>query len=497
MVSPTTVAPTPVAQPRTSVVAGASASRQLTSSLRVPDGSAPRASFVVGQNPAPAVAAAGARVSVVGMPDGTSVSAPARVSVVGMPDGTQGSAPARVSVVAMPEGTQGSSPARVSVVAAQDASGSQNPTFPTGGQSRRSVVAVVGAAPSDAGKIQDKRRSVVRFQEVVAAATAAPTYLPIDQLQQRGPAEDATPDARLRRFKTLGPQAMESLLSQNPLTLSQPAASGADSPSTSDSSDDDEPVPEPMPRRKFGRAKTITALPSVKVGVVAPGGGTGINAAAYQALQAQGFTVEILGASRTPYDRYPPGFQDGCPPPNLESFGKDLVSQGKVESCEAFIVGSRGGQVVLPVFWKLRGNQVPPTVVINGGCSMNLPTPSGWPDQAVSFLLLGGQDYFKNNQSTDDYFAQTCGNVNPKNSTTAVLYVEEMGHMPQVQLLTSILEHMLLAIVRWKSFGAVPTAKFEHILTILSKGGFSGRFAYTKSAGAWGQLAFSPSGVTK
>jgi len=459
----------PVAQPRTSVVAGASASWQLNSSLRVPEGSAPRATFV-GQNPAPAVAAAGARVSVVAGLDGTPVAAPARVSVVAMPDG------------------------RVSVVAAQDGSGSQNPSFlTTGAQSRRSVVTVVGAAPSDAEKLLDKRRSVVRFAEVVAA----PTYLPVDKLQQRGPAEDATPDVRLRRFKTLGPQAMESLLSQNPITLSQPVASGDASPSTSDSSDDDEPVPEPMPRRKFGRAKTITALPSVKVGVVAPGGGTGINAAAYQTLQAQGFTVEILGASRTPYDRYPPGFQDGCQPPNLESFGKDLVSQGKVDSCEAFIVGSRGGQVVLPVFWKMRGNQVPPTVVINGGCSMNLPTPSGWPEQAVSFLLLGGQDYFKNNQSTDDYFAQTCGNVNPKNSTTAVLFVEEMGHMPQVQMLISILEHMLLAVVRWKSFGAVPTAKFEHILTILSKGGFSGRFAYTKSAGAWGQLAFSPSGVTK
>lgn len=49
-------------------------------------------------------------------------------------------------------------------------------------------------------------------------------------------------------------------------------------------------------------------------------------------------------------------------------------------------------EVVLPILWERMREKMPPVVCINGGCSMGLPKPIHWPDSAVSFLLMGGQD---------------------------------------------------------------------------------------------------------
>lgn len=147
----------------------------------------------------------------------------------------------------------------------------------------------------------------------------------------------------------------------------------------------------------------------------------------------------------------------------------------------------------MPALWQACGSSVPPAVCINGGCAMNLPTPVQWPDSAVTFILLGGQDYFRGKASADEYLAATKSRVPSLNSTTAILYVEEMQHMPQQRLLSSILRHMLRALLEWKACSvAPPLIHFGRILEVLHKDGWRGRLAYVSSPGAWEDICFSP-----
>jgi hypothetical protein len=240
----------------------------------------------------------------------------------------------------------------------------------------------------------------------------------------------------------------------------------------------------------------------MSVSVVAPGGGTGANGAVYAALgRRNGVRLEIKGQARAPYDRYPASWVgQGAPAPNLESFAHDLLSQGIVEQSTCLVVGSRGGQVVLPCLWKMRGAQVPPAVVINGGCAMEwaLPERAQWPTSAVTFLLLGGKDYFKGPRSVQEYMAHTKNAVSPGNSTTAILLVNEMDHMPKSELLGAILEHLVSAVHTWKASPQMaPSADFEAALAALMKGGWSGQLAFTSGPGSWDQCAFGHQGMQK
>lgn len=241
------------------------------------------------------------------------------------------------------------------------------------------------------------------------------------------------------------------------------------------------------------RAKTLGAEHSAQlsVSVVAPGGGTGMNAPVYAALARKGgFTVDILGQSRAPYDRYPACWSDGAPPPNLESFSLDLLDQRSFAKADCLVVGSRGGQVVLPTLWE-HGKNIPPVVVMNGGCAMGLPTPVQWPSSAVSFLLLGGHDYFRGNQSMEEYLVDAQSRVPRANQTTAILLVHEMVHMPQADLLMAILSHMIRAVTAWKASGDMPIDEFITILAHLRKGGWSGKLSYKIAPGeAWKEDSF-------
>lgn len=240
-------------------------------------------------------------------------------------------------------------------------------------------------------------------------------------------------------------------------------------------------------RRRTQRSKTMGAqrFESVSVSVVAPGGGTGINAQVYADLsRMDGFEVAIKGQSRAPYDRYPIEYGgDGAPPPNLGTFAMDLLSQGLLETTDCLVVGSRGGQVVLPTLWRARGDDVPPAVVMNGGCAMGTPVKVHWPDTAVTFLLLGGQDYFKKNHSNDSYLADCQSRVPRSNASTAILFVNEMAHMPQAELLMAILHHMIIAATSWKRNGEVPQEQFKAILAALNCGRWSGSFTFKASPG--------------
>jgi len=219
---------------------------------------------------------------------------------------------------------------------------------------------------------------------------------------------------------------------------------------------------------------------------VAPGGGTGINAAVYAKLgQRPDFVVDIVGQSRAPYDVYPECWEHGAPAPNLATFAEDVHRQQMAERSDCMVFGSRGGQVVLPTLWRLMGDQMPPSVCINGGCAMNLPQKVRWPVGAVTFLLLGGEDYFRGGATPEEYLAEAKRRVPPGNGTTAILYVSEMQHMPQAALLWSVLPIMLTAVRAWKSIGRAPLEELRQLLIALSGGGWNGKLLYTRAPGDW------------
>jgi len=239
---------------------------------------------------------------------------------------------------------------------------------------------------------------------------------------------------------------------------------------------------------------------TLNVSVVGPGSGSGINAVAFSHMKRLGLKIIPEGGSRTPYDRYPEAWvtAGGAPPPNLESFATDLIANGVCtpQKSDVIVFGSRGGQVVLPTFWKAKGDAVPPVVCMNGGCAMrSLPTPVAWPVRAVSFLLLGGRDYFKNKASPKEWLAEAVSSVPAPNGTTAILLVNEMEHMPAAQLLMAILQHMIRAVHSWKATGQPPRQRFETILQALQRGAcWSGTLKYTIRPGHWESFSFSPDG---
>jgi len=234
------------------------------------------------------------------------------------------------------------------------------------------------------------------------------------------------------------------------------------------------------------------------VTVVAPGGGTSANACVYAELgRLPEFKLDIAGHSRAPYDRYPPSWPQGAAGPNLETFAKELLDQGKVERSDLLVVGSRGGQVVLPYVWRSLGDRAPPAVVLNGGCAMQLPTAVQWPKAAITFILIGGQDNFRGNMSLEEYVADAKSRVPKSNGTTAILFVNEMVHMPQANLLSAVLRPMLKTLLTWQKTGPsqAPQAELQAVLAALTQMRcWNGRLMYTQAPGAWQDIPFSPSG---
>jgi len=227
------------------------------------------------------------------------------------------------------------------------------------------------------------------------------------------------------------------------------------------------------------------------VAVIAPGAGTRANGAVYADLgQDGGVCLEIVGQSGRLYDRYPATWPQGAPAPNLESFAKEVLSRGTAEQSDCLVLGSRGGQVVLPCLWRAKGPAIPPAIVINGGCAMSLPTDVHWPETAVTFLLLGGRDNFRGSLSPREYVEDARSRVPRDNRTTALLYVHEMAHMPQVALLGAALRPMLAALLAWRTSVRAPTAEFERLVMALARGGWNGQLWYTVERGVWQDVPF-------
>jgi len=205
------------------------------------------------------------------------------------------------------------------------------------------------------------------------------------------------------------------------------------------------------------------------------------------------FRIEIAGKSQAAYDRYPNSWPQGSTGQNLETFAWDLLDQGVVGRSDLLVVGSRGGQVVLPWLWRALDNRTPPAVVINGGCAMKLPAAICWPRGAISFLLMGGLDNFRGAMSKEAYVADAKSRVPAENRTTAILFVNEMTHMPQSDLLRAVLPFMLKVLLAWKEMGPAqpPLREFDALLSSLARTAcWSGRLLYTQSAGVWQETAF-------
>jgi len=242
---------------------------------------------------------------------------------------------------------------------------------------------------------------------------------------------------------------------------------------------------------RYASGEEAASVP-VSISVVAPGAGTGANGQVYAAIAKQPcFNLSFLGRSRAAYDRYPPSWPEGCSAPNLESFGQAILGQGELEECDCLVFGSRGGQVVLPLFWKAYGPAVPPALVINGGCAMKIPGGASWPNEAVTVLLLGGRDFFRGQASEAAYLHETKACVPEGNSTTAILYVREMEHMPQPQLLSLVMGHLILVLRTWAISGQqAPEDVFHSLMEALLKHGWSGLLLYTRGPGQWVHKSF-------
>ncbi|CAE7825959.1 rnf141 [Symbiodinium sp. CCMP2592] len=228
--------------------------------------------------------------------------------------------------------------------------------------------------------------------------------------------------------------------------------------------------------------------------IVAPGAGVKTLGARFRALGAEpGFQVEVAGRKGVLYDRYPECWDTGAGAPNLRTFGEDLVRMGIHRRADCLIFGSRGGQVVLPLMWSALGDEVPPSVVVNGGCAMQLPGPVvRWPHRAVTVMLLGGQDFFRGNLSAEEYMMRTCQCVGPSNTTTAFFYVPEMKHMPQDAVIQATLGCLVEAALDWSKGGL--TAVMKHLgeaQEALIRIGFGGVLRFTTQSG-WQEQRFGP-----
>lgn len=122
---------------------------------------------------------------------------------------------------------------------------------------------------------------------------------------------------------------------------------------------------------------------------------------------------------------------------------------------------------------------------------MNLPGPKiPWPSKAVTILLMGGQDFFRGKMSSAEYLEMSKKCVNPQNSTTAMIYVRQMQHMPQKRLLELVLRPLLVAAMAWKTSNKCPEEQLRDVQRALQAQSWSGVLLFTPAAGVWQESPF-------
>jgi len=247
---------------------------------------------------------------------------------------------------------------------------------------------------------------------------------------------------------------------------------------------------QPQPQQQHGGRKPVLT-------VIAPGAGLKANKQVFDQLQhpGSGWDVKVEGQSKAAYDVYPPPWQNGRPGANLQTFGEEVARKGVPGKSDCLLFGSRGGQVVLPVLWRAHGDALPPAVVINGGCAMSLLPTEGWqhwPAGTVTLLLMGGEDFFRGGLSPEQHLQDAMACVPRANGTTAILYVDQMRHMPQNELLQPVLPRLLHAALAWEASCKPPAESFDELLSVVRRGGFSGRFVHKAAPGdSWEEVVFN------
>lgn len=236
-------------------------------------------------------------------------------------------------------------------------------------------------------------------------------------------------------------------------------------------------------------ARSPTTQRKLAVTICGPGAGIQANQQAWASLdQNPRVYLQVFGQSRGHYDHYPLGWPGGVPSPNnLEFIAEELAKQGVVQNSDCLVFGSRGGQVVLPFLWSKFGNEMPPSIVINGGCAFEMPRQPAWPKNAVTLLVMGGNDYFRKPEiSVDQYMAEARERVPKHNRFTAQLVVPEMGHVADQPVLSSLLtEEVFLALKQWPSNPQPFYHTFQNILLKLRQHRINASFFYTFAPGHW------------
>lgn len=123
---------------------------------------------------------------------------------------------------------------------------------------------------------------------------------------------------------------------------------------------------------------------------------------------------------------------------------------------------------------------------------MKLPSDVVWPDDAVTFLLIGGQDFFRGTLSPEQYLIDIKSRVPTSNGTTGILYVREMQHMPQASLLQFTLPLMLKVLQFWGD-GRKDSIDnvLQALLAALASAGWSGELHFTRDPNVWVELEFN------
>mgnify|MGYP002803577203 CR=1 FL=1 len=235
-------------------------------------------------------------------------------------------------------------------------------------------------------------------------------------------------------------------------------------------------------------AATTSRNMKMAVTIVGPGAGIHSNQKAWAALdQNPKLYMQVYGQSRGMYDRYPLGWPGGSPAPNLESLAEEMAASGVVETSQCLVLGSRGGQIVLPHLWSRFGDAIPPSIVINGGCALETPRQFVWPNDAVTLLVMGGQDYFRKPELTvEQYMKEARERVPKTNRFTAQLVVPDMGHIPEPFVLEAVLSHRVFAALKsWPFSASQFISTFQNILLELRGHGIKASLMYTAAPGRW------------
>jgi len=123
---------------------------------------------------------------------------------------------------------------------------------------------------------------------------------------------------------------------------------------------------------------------------------------------------------------------------------------------------------------------------------MRMPGPRVvWPQRAVTVMLLGGQDFFRGNDTADEYLNSMCSSIPAGNLTTAMLYLPKMGHIPQKEVLAACLVLLVRASLTWQLEPGRLPAEFAEAMAALEYIQFDGRLRYT-TANGWMERKFGP-----